>query len=80
MMLPKIATDIPATIIVFGVAPSQTIKSGARADFGRLLRTTRNGSVISKSFLLNHSRVAMRMLRIVTSIKLTRVSYSVIPM
>ena len=40
-MLPKIATDIPATIIVSFVAPSQTIRSGASADFGRLFSTTR---------------------------------------
>lgn len=40
-MLPKIATDIPATIIVVLVAPSHTIKSGANADFGRLFSTTR---------------------------------------
>ena len=39
-MLPKIATDMPATIIVVFVAPSQTIRRGARADFGRLFKTT----------------------------------------
>ena len=33
MMLPKTATDIPATMIVVGVAPSHTIRSGASADF-----------------------------------------------
>jgi len=40
-ILPKIATDIPAAMIVVWVAPSQTISSGARADFGRLFSTTR---------------------------------------
>ena len=40
-MLPKIATDIPAIIMVVWFAPSQTIRSGARADFGRLFNTTR---------------------------------------
>jgi hypothetical protein len=40
-MLPKIATDIPAAMMVVWVAPSHTIKSGARADLGRLLSTTR---------------------------------------
>ena len=34
-------TIMPATMIVFGVAPSQTIRSGARADLGRLFSTTR---------------------------------------
>ena len=80
MMLPKMATDIPATIIVLGVAPSHTIRSGARADFGRLFSTTRNGSVISNSFLLNQRSVAIRILKMVTRTKLTSVSYSVIPM
>lgn len=32
-MLPKIATDIPAMIIVVRFAPSQTMRSGASADF-----------------------------------------------
>ena len=40
-ILPKIATDIPATMIVVFVAPSQTISNGARADFGRLFSITR---------------------------------------
>ena len=38
---PKIATDIPQTIIVRSLAPSHTISKGARADFGRLFNTTR---------------------------------------
>lgn len=40
-MVPKIATDIPATMIVVRFAPSQTIRSGASADLGRLFSTTR---------------------------------------
>ena len=32
-ILPKMATDIPAIIIVFEVAPSHTIRRGASADF-----------------------------------------------
>ena len=38
---PKIATEIHARIMVFMLLPSHTINKGARADFGRLLRTTR---------------------------------------
>lgn len=41
MILPKTATDMPATMMVVGVAPSHTMSSGARADLGRLFRTTR---------------------------------------
>ena len=41
MMLPNMATDIPATMMVVGVAPSHTMRRGASADFGRLFRTTR---------------------------------------
>ena len=37
-MLPKIATDIPAMMMVVRFAPSQTMRSGASADFGRLFR------------------------------------------
>ena len=40
-MLPKMATDMPATMMVVRLAPSQTIRRGARADLGRLFRTTR---------------------------------------
>ena len=78
-MLPNNATDIPATMIVVGVAPSHTIKRGARADFGRLFNTTRKGSVISDNFLLNHNRVAHTRLNKVTKIKLIMVSYNVTP-
>ena len=78
-MQPKIATDIPATIIVVCVAPSQTISKGARADFGKLLRTTRKGSTIADKLGLNHKRITKRRLRTVTKKKLKRVSYSVIP-
>ena len=40
-MQPKIATDIPAVIIVILLAPSHTISRGASADFGRLFNTTK---------------------------------------
>ena len=73
-MLPKIATDIPATMIVVRVAPSHTIKRGASADFGRLFKTTRNGSNISESFGLNHKRIVTRRLHKMTRKKLTSVS------
>ena len=39
-MLPKMATDIPATIIVVLVAPSHTIKSGANAAISGDMLTT----------------------------------------
>ena len=41
MMVPKMATEMPAVMIVRMLAPSQTMSSGARADLGRLLSTTR---------------------------------------
>ena len=43
---PKMATDMPATTMVRSLAPSHTIRRGARADFGRLFSTTRHGSRI----------------------------------
>ena len=43
------------------------MRSGASADFGRLFNTTRNGSRISDSFLLNHRSTAAKILKIVTS-------------
>jgi hypothetical protein len=49
MIVPKTATLTAVTIIVFGVFPSHTIRSGARADFGKLLRITRYGSSILES-------------------------------
>ena len=62
------------------MAPSHTMRRGAKADFGRLFNTTRKGSVISKSFLLNQRSVAMNILKMVTRRKLSNVSYSVTPM
>ena len=73
------ATDIPATIMVVFVAPSQTIRRGASADLGRLFSTTRYGSRISDSLLLNHRATATSMLMAITSRKLRIVSYSVTP-
>ena len=35
-MEPNTATEMAATTIVFVLAPSQTIKIGANADFGKL--------------------------------------------
>src|SRR5699024_9850055 len=79
-MLPKIATDMPATMMVVFVAPSHTIRRGARADFGRLFKTTRYGSRISESLLLNQRATAARILTKVTRKKLASVSYKVTPM
>ena len=66
-------------MMVVRVAPSHTMRSGARADFGRLFRTTRYGSRISESFLLNHRSTAVRILKTITRRKLTIVSYKVTP-
>ena len=41
MMAPKMATEMPATMMVSMPVPSQTMSSGASADFGRLFKTTR---------------------------------------
>ena len=79
MIAPKIATEIPATIIVFMPVPSQTMKSGARADFGRELRITRYGSETSEKPLQNHNKQAAIILIRVTRRKLTSVSVRVIP-
>ena len=79
-MLPNMATDIPATMMVVGVAPSHTMRRGASADFGRLFRTTRYGSRISERLRLHQSSTAARMPMAVTSRKLTMVSYRVMPM
>lgn len=43
MIQPKIATEIPAITIVRIPVPSQTMMSGASADFGRELRSTKTG-------------------------------------
>ena len=77
IMLPKTATDMPATMMVQEPLPSHTIRSGASADFGRLLRTTSQGSSISETVGKIHRRVAVRKLMPMTSRKLTNVSYKV---
>lgn len=74
-----VLSNRPATMMVVRVAPSHTMRSGARADFGRLFRTTRYGSRISESFLLNHRSTAVRILKTITRRKLTIVSYKVTP-
>ena len=76
-MLPKTATDMPATIIVREPLPNHTIRRGASADLGRLLRTTSQGSNISETVGKIHRRVAVRKLMLMTSRKLTNVSYKV---
>ncbi len=78
-MQPNRATEIPATMMVPVPVPSQTINRGARADFGRLFRMTRYGSIISDRLLEYHKMVAARMLMNITRKKLTRVSSRVMP-
>ena len=70
MIQPKIATEIPAIIIVFVPVPSHTMKSGARADLGRLFKMTKVGSIISESVLENHKKLAITMPIKITSKKL----------
>lgn len=67
-------------MMVFAPVPSHTIKSGARADLGRLLSTTRYGSKISDSFGEYHNNVEQTRLNRITRRKLTMVSNSVMPM
>ena len=76
---PKIATEIPATIIVVVPVPSHTINNGARADLGRLFKITRYGSITKERVLENHKAVAVARLIRITRKKLIIVSYSVIP-
>ena len=79
MIAPKMATEMPAAMIVSMPVPSQTIKRGASADFGRLFKTTRNGSKISDNRRLYHKSVAVERLTRATRKKLITVSVNVIP-
>ena len=63
----------------FRFAPSQTIRSGARADLGRLLSTTRYGSSTSDSPALYQSSSAAPIPRTTTIAKLSKVSHKVTP-
>ena len=78
MIAPNIATDMPATIIVVVPVPSQTMMSGAKADFGKLFKITRYGSNIFESVGECHSMVANSILNTNTHKKLTIVSNNVI--
>ena len=77
MIQPNMATLIPAMIIVFVPVPSQTIKSGARADLGKLFNITKVGSIISDKVFENHKRLATTIPIIITRKKLKIVSYKV---
>ncbi len=78
-MEPKMATEAPATIIVGVPVPSHTIKRGASADFGRLFKMTRYGSMTSEMPEEYQSRVAAAMPIRITKKKLISVSASVMP-
>ena len=78
-MEPKIATDIPAMIMVFIPVPSHTMIKGANADLGREFRITRKGSRILETLGRLINRIAERMDNKVTAKKLTMVSSNVIP-
>ena len=73
------STEIPETMMDFRFAPSQTISSGARADLGRLLSTTRYGSSTSESPALYQSSSAAPIPRTTTIAKLSKVSNKVTP-
>ncbi len=77
MIDPNNATEIPATIMVLEPVPSHTMKSGAKADLGRLFNIMRQGSNISDNRLKYHNIAAPRMLIPNTKEKLIRVSTSV---
>ena len=76
---PNIATEMPAVMIVFTFAPIHTMRSGASADFGRLFRTTRYGSITAEKRGKSHKSTANAMPSVETSRKLIPVSYTVIP-
>ncbi len=79
-MQPKMATDIPATMMVRCLAPSHTMRRGARADFGRLFRTTRYGSSTFARRGQLHSKTEIPSPARTTKAKLRRVSFKVAPM
>ena len=78
-MEPNTATDTAATMIVFMLLPSHTMRRGARADFGRLFKSTRNGSSTWATLLLDHKSRAQARPKTVHRAKLTRVSSRVTP-
>ena len=67
---PNIATEMPAVMIVFTFAPIHTMRSGASADFGRLFRTTRYGSITAEKRGKSHKSTANAMPSVETSRKL----------
>lgn len=71
---PKIETEIPVTMMVLVLAPSQTIRSGARADFGRLFKMTKYGSSILDRMGKRQSRIADSKDNVMTNKKLKKVS------
>ena len=78
-ILPKTAMEMAVIMIVFILFPSQTIRIGARADFGRLFKTTRYGSMILAAVGNHHKIVAISTENKVISAKLTSVSARVTP-
>ena len=79
MIEPKIATDIPAIIMVFIPVPSHTMISGANADLGREFKITRKGSNILETLGKQIKRIADSIDNKVTAKKLTMVSNKVTP-
>ena len=78
-MDPNTATDTAATMMVFILLPSHTMSRGARADLGRLFKSTRNGSSTWATLLLDHKSRAQARPKTVQSAKLIRVSSRVTP-
>ena len=79
MIEPKIATEIPATIMVFMPVPRHTMNKGASADLGRLFKMTRVGSNMAAMDFENHKRDAHTTLKSITKKKLNTVSARVYP-
>lgn len=71
--------DTAATITVRIRFPSHTKRRGARADFGRLFKSTRNGSKIWAAKGLDQRKRAVKRLIRVHKRKLKRVSVKVTP-
>ena len=71
---PNMATETAATIMVFTLLPSHTMRTGASADLGRLFKSTIYGSAILKTIRNRHINIAHSMPAAITMEKHMRVS------
>ena len=76
---PKRATETAAVTMVVVLFPSHTIKSGAKADLGRLFKRTKNGSKTLAAEGLAQRRRAQTRPAAVQTAKLISVSMRVTP-